>query len=410
MGGPAQLTEQSLFQFTTPMMLVLFAMGFALTYWYHRTLKSAWYLSLSYGFGSLGLLLDIFRNSFPADLAVYITNIPFTICILLFVAGIAACYDRPFPTRIATMAVLTEFGLLSWYTFVDTDILMRTYAANTTAGLLVAYCAVIAYRNSRRQLDRVILALLVLSAFQFVSRTAIVDYFWNATTTAESYSASPYALSFHLSIAFVSLSLAVALFVAMGMDIISRVERRAETDGLTGLLNRQGFEERAHDRTLEAYDCSLPLTLIVCDIDHFKRINDTYGHATGDVVIKRFARTIRNASRKSDFAGRIGGEEFCLLLPTADTQLGKLLAQSIRTNFEAETFSQLKKQERLTASFGVAELRHGESYEELFIRADAALYKAKENGRNRVEFADERQQHRQNDTAFEQNAFEQAHS
>ncbi len=386
------------------MMLTLFAIGFAMIYWHHRTMRSALLMSLSYGFGAVGLVLDFFRNSFTVEATVFITNIPYTICILLFVAGIAARYERPFPKLLVATIAVAELVLLTWFTFAEPDILIRTHIANITVGLLTACCAFMVYGRIRRPLDRIILALLAISSVQFITRTAIVDYFWNAKTTAESYAASPFALSLHLSVAFASLSLAVALFVALGMDIISKAERRAETDGLTGLLNRRTFEERAHDKTLEACDHGLPLALIVCDIDHFKRINDTYGHAAGDMVIKRFARTIRDASRKSDFAGRIGGEEFCLLLTTADTQLGTLLAQSIRTRFETETFSRLDKHERLTASFGIAELRRGESYEELFIRADAALYEAKRNGRNRVEFADERRRRGQQDRRAQQSA------
>jgi len=172
------------------------------------------------------------------------------------------------------------------------------------------------------------------------------------------------------------------------------VEKRGETDGLTRLLNRRAFEEKAENKTREASESGLPLTLLVCDIDRFKRINDTYGHAAGDIVIQRFALALRDASRKSDIAGRIGGEEFCLLLPTANTDLGLLLAQSIRTSFESETYEELADRETLTASFGVAEMRRGESYSELFARADAALYRAKENGRDRVEMAEGRKRPR----------------
>ena len=386
--------EQSIFQLTTPMMLVLFACGFGMIYWQHRNVRSAMFLSMSFGIGALALIVDFFQSILPPAVGIFGTNIPYSICIMFFVAGVATRFGARVPKTFLLSVFAVSSAVLAWFTFVDPSILVRTHAANISVGFMLGGCALLLRHRKRNFLDTFIYGLLVLSCVQFMTRTAIVDYFWNVTTSVESYSTSPLALSLHLVVSFTSLAMAAALFVAMGMDIITTVEKKGETDGLTRLLNRRAFEEKAENKTREASESGLPLTLLVCDIDRFKRINDTYGHAAGDIVIQRFALALRDASRKSDVAGRIGGEEFCLLLPTANTELGLLLAQSIRTSFEAETYEELADCETLTASFGVAEMRRGESYSELFARADGALYRAKENGRDRVEMAEGRKRPR----------------
>ncbi len=166
----------------------------------------------------------------------------------------------------------------------------------------------------------------------------------------------------------------------------------ASYDQLTGLLNRRAFFERGeaifkeHKRTLT------PLVCIMCDIDHFKRINDGYGHAVGDEAIKLVAKFLRDTVRPGDIVGRYGGEEFCIILPNVDEVGGLRIAERIRTKIErlagqgVRSVSGLK----ITCSFGLAPLDHScETLGSLIDEADQALYKSKENGRNQVTVYDE---------------------
>src|SRR5690606_3486428 len=129
---------------------------------------------------------------------------------------------------------------------------------------------------------------------------------------------------------------------------------------------------------------SMPVSIIVCDLDHFKAINDTHGHAVGDKVIRTFAECLRVAVGPDHVVGRIGGEEFSILLRGATASAARLFAEGVRTAFATLPMPELPAGLRTTASFGVAQWQDGESIAELSIRADAALYDAKKAGRDRV--------------------------
>lgn len=160
--------------------------------------------------------------------------------------------------------------------------------------------------------------------------------------------------------------------------------RAAHKDALTGTGNRAALDE-ALDREVElAHRHHRSLGMIVIDIDHFKGINDTYGHSTGDCLIKALANTTENTIRISDQLFRFGGEEFVVLLPETSISGVQQLAERIRRNVEALECVCEGNRIKMTASFGVALLKEDEDEEAFFVRADKALYQAKSDGRNRT--------------------------
>jgi len=167
-------------------------------------------------------------------------------------------------------------------------------------------------------------------------------------------------------------------------DMLKLIKNVSSTDLLTGLKTRRAFEEELEDFFIKLERSPLPLSIIIADIDHFKMVNDTYGHQTGDRVISTFGKLISQGSRKSDLVARVGGEEFCIVLWNADTAGARLVAENLRTQFQTAQFDGIPKHKKFTSSFGVAILKKGETSEELYRRADQALYHAKQNGRNRV--------------------------
>lgn len=160
------------------------------------------------------------------------------------------------------------------------------------------------------------------------------------------------------------------------------ISRLARTDELTGLHNRRSFSEIFALASNAAQRHNHPLALISIDLDHFKTVNDTFGHSAGDLVLKEFAALMQKMVRGEDIAVRWGGEEFIILLPHADCDAAAALAERIRAAFEHNPDRAVPVV--VTASFGVAQLRDGEQEEALIRRADAALYDAKHEGRNRV--------------------------
>ena len=155
-------------------------------------------------------------------------------------------------------------------------------------------------------------------------------------------------------------------------------------DSLTGLFNRNAF-----DTELSAYlkADTKGLCLILCDIDHFKKFNDTWGHLLGDQVLKAVGRKINDGMRDGSTAYRFGGEEFVMLLPKTNVRIARHFAETTRKQFEKLTLKDKRSGQminNITASFGVVESKSGESITELIARADDYLYKAKRLGRNRV--------------------------
>lgn len=162
---------------------------------------------------------------------------------------------------------------------------------------------------------------------------------------------------------------------------------KATTDALTGLPNRATFLERARRELARAERNGSSLALAMLDIDHFKRFNDTYGHAAGNVVLAGVAAEIGKLVRKMDLACRYGGEEFIVILTKCDQDGVQTFAERVRNAVESALFNTEAGPLSVTVSVGCASYRAGDSYETFFKRADQALYRAKQNGRNRVEAA-----------------------
>ena len=170
-------------------------------------------------------------------------------------------------------------------------------------------------------------------------------------------------------------------------DQQDKLEHLAREDSLTGLANRRRFEERAQEELLRAQRYNHPLSVLMADLDHFKEINDTYGHPTGDIVLKEVARTLIEHCRTSDLCARYGGEEFAILLPETELKEARKVAERLCKKVQQLSFPNTPNAVRITASFGVSCLDYKmlQSLDELLEQTDRALYVAKRNGRNRVE-------------------------
>jgi two-component system, cell cycle response regulator len=180
------------------------------------------------------------------------------------------------------------------------------------------------------------------------------------------------------------------LLLLVGHDVTDRaalfreVERLSITDPLTGLHNRRHFSVAAQAEVQRATRYHRPLSAVMIDIDHFKRVNDTHGHPAGDRVLVEVAACCVRATRDVDIKARLGGEEFCLLLPETATAGACVVAERLRRTIAALRFESGEQSFAVTASFGIAERRSDEDADNQLRRADQALYDAKNTGRNRV--------------------------
>lgn len=161
-----------------------------------------------------------------------------------------------------------------------------------------------------------------------------------------------------------------------------RIEKLSKTDVLTGLANRRHFMDYFEKMISQAQRHSNPISLVMIDLDKFKDINDSYGHQAGDDVLSALGNLLSRETRKEDLAGRIGGEEFAVILTQTDIEKADNYAERIRKEINQLEVDSVPAE--ITASLGVSEMKDGDDSESLLKRADAALYEAKENGRNRV--------------------------
>jgi len=174
----------------------------------------------------------------------------------------------------------------------------------------------------------------------------------------------------------------VAVLVAWRDEAEQQMHRMAVTDQLTGLFNRHGWIEQAHRVMSQASRHGHPLSLLSIDLDHFKRINDTAGHEAGDAALELFGQLVQQCQRGGDLAARIGGEEFCILLPFCTGEAAKAVDQRLRAELSAAAPRRLGHE--LAFSSGLAVWEPRDSLLSLMSRADSALYQAKREGRGRL--------------------------
>ncbi len=173
---------------------------------------------------------------------------------------------------------------------------------------------------------------------------------------------------------------------------LEKSQQEAQTDTLTTLINRRGLEKKFELERIRAKQNAVPFSIILIDIDHFKRVNDTHGHLVGDSLLKSIAQLLKKQLRKNDIAARFGGEEFLILLPETDIDGARAVGQKIRDGLSTKKWKLKdngKSVGKITVSMGIALYKFNESEKALIKRADDALYFAKQNGRDKIVSQDE---------------------
>lgn len=288
---------------------------------------------------------------------------------------------------VASIAVIVAAAIASyvWYLLVDPSTVARILIINFAGGtLLLLLAAELRKTGSRKPIDRFLFWLMTAWGIEFFLRTALVVIYEGGQIDGANMFATIYWGTLTFSIAFFLLIFAVSIVAAIAIDLHEELRVESFTDPLSGLLNRRGFKTRLEQALASARANRSPLALVVADLDHFKEVNDRFGHAVGDSAIVSFSSCLRKVADGDHVAGRMGGEEFAILLRGTDIRLARLFAEGLRTSFAAMDIPGRPAEQALTASFGVAMLHPGEDWEDLLKRADRALYRAKAQGRDCV--------------------------
>lgn len=366
------------FAFLLPTMLATVGCAF-LVLWRYR-IRSALPWGIGFVSAAIAFTVPVWPEIVPGIVRGIAANTLFAIAFFAYGRGLIGKADRGvvLHVRASALAAAILLGIIT----VSTG---NQFAEVLTNDLCCAVMLGTALVAMRRRLGnparRVLFGVASLVVLETVLRMAIGLMTPQGPATA-SFLDTPYAYLMQVGAGVLGLFFALAAVGAVLFDATAGYRRDALTDSLTGLLNRRGFGE-----TIDRLPGGERQTgaVIACDIDYFKRVNDRYGHPTGDAVIVRLADVIRQGIPARAIARRSGGEEFTIFLPGADAGDATRLANALRTAFSESPWSAHGIEERLTVSFGVALLDASEwSLEEAIARADQALYEAKRNGRDRV--------------------------
>ena len=366
-----------------PLLATACAVMFAVLWrvWWRRR----YVIELSLAF--LAYALAFFLQNFPLfrdPVNALLGNAALTGFFFVTAHAILARVGRPAPFAALTFIAGAGYVFLLWFMFVERDITGRILATNFMYGsMLFATALPLARLKNRKPTDRVLLAILLTGGCYVGIRTLTMLWVDGHMMTLGQYTTSLTKLVLDFSSALVSLTVALTLASGIVADIIADLRETSHTDPLSGLLNRRGFEEKLGGVLKRRGRLGTPLALVVCDLDHFKSVNDRFGHACGDRVIAAFGKVLKEAT-PGGIAARFGGEEFAAVLADTNLHGAKLFAQFVRTAISSAPIPGLPEECRITASFGIAEMRPDENFGSLLGRADMALLAAKRDGRNRV--------------------------
>ena len=367
----------------TPTMAIVFFVVF-LVMW-HRGKMGNYVLAfaIAYVFFAIGFMVTHLADT-AAPWTWHTTQFFYTLSLVTGSWGLAKRAEQPPRLGIFLAIYFISALTLAFAILMSADVGTRLVIVNIAYGATRLVCMMILLGAPRREaIDKLIIAFQGVTAMQFFVRPSMTLLVENSFA-ADAYRESIYYSVVNFSLTLLSLLGAVILIGACIYDQIRAVRERAELDLLTGLRTRRGFEQDVLAQIEKAKLEGVPVSLVVADIDHFKAVNDVWGHQVGDKAIAAFGKVIEQTIRDNDIAGRIGGEEFCVLAWNCGGDAAVAMAERIRKGFAETRVDGMPADHRLTASFGVAGRREGEGYGKVFARADAALYSAKQEGRNRT--------------------------
>ena len=363
----------------------IFAVAFAVVAATNRGARGARWLAAGYGMGIVYVALEFIltRQVDPTPVGIGIFLV-FLLALSFALVGIAHHYRARPPWGamaaiwvVTILAVPVIFSLTYGSTLRLTLYQLPYFAMQTLLGFMI-------WRSGRRQaLDLLLIALQGIAAAIYLAKPFIASIVGTASAP-QGYMATTYAAISQSGSVVTLMAIALVMLLVIMRDTTAEMVARSETDPLSSVLNRRGFEHHAELALLRGADAAV---LVAADLDDFKKINDSFGHAAGDGVIAHFAAMLVDAAPAGAIVGRVGGEEFAVLIPDALLSDGRLYAETVRMTFAAAQLPVLGVDRGFTASFGVAQRTSDDSLFDLSRRADAALYRAKAGGRNQVRVA-----------------------
>ncbi|MDE1993081.1 MAG: GGDEF domain-containing protein [Rhizobiaceae bacterium] len=367
------------FAFLLPIMMGTFCVVFLALARTSLKLPSA--LAWGVAFGSDAAAFSSGLLPVSAEWQAIVGDLLFFISFYAYGEGLLIRFQRPrlIVPRVAfiCLCLIVDIYVVFWMDSLQTELLLVDLGL--TALLFVS--VVLVFTSPRNIVDWALVIIAALVVVDTLVRVVVFDIIYKGSDALADYNDSEYTFFMQISGGALGLCFALAALGSILMDLLARYRSAAEIDPLTGLLNRRGFE----DALARLPGGHLSGVVLSCDIDHFKQVNDGYGHAAGDLVITELARQIAASVGNTAISARFGGEEFVAYVPSVDLKQGTLLAQTVCDNFGGLRWSELGIDNRITVSLGVAAVVPGDrTIHEAIARSDRSLYRAKSGGRNQV--------------------------
>lgn len=365
------------FAFLLPVMMLIFGCTFLIVGRFGSREAKLWgpgYLSAAAAFS-----VPLFDSLMAERVASVSADALFLLAFIFYSGAMLSRFRRPsyLKPRLAFSAIMYAGMLYAALAVVNIplEFLLNDLACVALLGFAVA----VSLRHMRHAADKLLIAISCLVIADTVIRNIVFVFIVPSYGGHDDFISSEYAFTMQASASVLALMFALAALAATTLDTIVAHRDVAERDPLTGMFNRRGFDRKVEEAK------GIEGSVVICDIDNFKWVNDTFGHGPGDEVIRTFAEMLQVRLPEDGFAARFGGEEFVIFLPATPLVAAADFANRMRLAFAGIDRNALGFDGRITASFGVAGAKASDhSLYEQIGRADKALYAAKENGRNKV--------------------------
>ncbi len=368
------------FRFIGPFVFLVFAGGFGFIHMV-KTNYNALIFACSYVVGAVAFTLDVI---FETSANVFIESaiaLLYAITAALLTAGFHNYYRGKVPWYLLSVIVVIHIVIYSTLLVSGTP-WIGSFSANFGCGIIFTI-GLLAFRGQlRRNIDGFLFGIHLVSCLTCFLRPLIIAALADGPLTPANYNEALFAVSLHFIVATAAIVTAMVLLALLSMDQVENLRESSMTDELTRIPNRRGFYKKAE--AMLAKKIKQPVNMIVSDIDHFKAVNDTHGHIVGDRVITAFGQLLAKAAKPNHLPGRVGGEEFALLVTGLSLYETIEFAEKLRRTFEALLPVEASPDLNCTASFGVAKIMPETPILTAYSLADKALYLAKASGRNRV--------------------------
>ncbi len=359
----------------------LFAMGYAVIALANASQRAALGFSVSYLLGMIAPITDFLAPLLHGPVWLEALGYLSFMSATLSISATFSLYHRRRPPWALILTIMIgglTMRILTW------DLSRDSLAFGMAYQVPFALASILATRTvlsiSARPMHLALAGIFAVIAAHFMVKPFLAMAFGQGRTFSD-YVRTPYALFSQASSGVLLLAAGLIVLLIVAQKAITEQQQASETDPLSGLANRRGFDRLAQDVVVRAARGGLPVSAVMFDLDHFKSVNDGFGHAMGDAVIAAFAGLLRGAAPAAAVVGRQGGEEFVMLIEGATAESAWLAAEAIRVRTAQGVGVDLPA---MTVSGGVAQLRPGETVGELLRRTDQATYQAKNSGRDRI--------------------------